>query len=108
MGISVKAVHRGDAASALHTVRTAGNQRRISIGDISRLWRQAEGEQRAERCARSARVSSVRQEQDGALARQTARLEKAALMRGYEVAAVISSQASSLNEKRKGMQKLLG
>jgi predicted site-specific integrase-resolvase len=29
-------------------------------------------------------------------------------MRGYEVVAVISEQASSLNEKRKGMKKLLG
>ena len=108
LGISIKTVHRWDAAGKLHTVRTAGNQRRIPIGEVSRLRRQAKGEQPAERCALYARVASVRQEQDGNLARQAARLEEAALMRGYEVVAVISEQASSLNEKRKGMKKLFG
>jgi putative resolvase len=61
----------------------------------------------AERCALYARVSSVRQEQDGNLARQTERLKEAARARSYEVVAVIAEQASSLNEKRKGMKKLL-
>src|SRR5690349_24422994 len=37
----------------------------------------------------------------------TGRLQEAARARGYEVVAVISEQASSLNEKRKGMKKLL-
>jgi predicted site-specific integrase-resolvase len=50
----------------------------------------------------------VRQERDGKLARQTARLQKATTARGDEVAAVISEHALSLNEKRKGMKKLLG
>ena len=68
---------------------------------------QGKGEQRSERCALYARVSSVRQEQDGNLARQTARLAEAARARGYEVVAVISEQESSLNEKRRGMKKLL-
>jgi putative resolvase len=107
LGISIKTVHRWDAAGKLHSVRTAGNQRRIPIEEISRLRRLGRGEQRAERCALYARVSSVRQEQDGNLARQTARLQEAARTRGYEVVAVISEQASSLNEKRKGMKKLL-
>jgi putative resolvase len=49
----------------------------------------------------------VRQEQDGHLSRQTARLEEAGRARGYEVVAVIGEQASSLNEKRKGMKQLL-
>jgi predicted site-specific integrase-resolvase len=54
-----------------------------------------------------ARVSSVRQEQDGNLSRQTARLQEAASTRGYEVVQVITEQASSLNERRRGMKKLL-
>jgi putative resolvase len=107
LGISIKTVHRWDEVGKLHTVRTAGNQRRIPIEEISRLRRLGRGEQGTERCALSARVSSGRQEQDGHLARQTARLQEAARMRGYEVVAVISEQASSLNEKRKGMKKLL-
>jgi putative resolvase len=107
LGISIKTVHRWDEAGKLHTVRTVGNQRRIPIEEISRLRRLGRGEQGSERCALYARVSSVRQEQDGNLARQTARLQEAARMRGYEVVASISEQASSLNEKRKGMKKLL-
>jgi putative resolvase len=107
LGISVKTVHRWDEAGKLRSVRTAGNQRRIPIEEISRLHRLGRGEQGADRCALYARVSSVRQEQDGNLARQTARLQEAARARGYEVVASISEQASSLNEKRKGMKKLL-
>lgn len=86
-------------------MRTVGNQRRIPVEEIFRLRRQ--GEPQALRCAIYARVSSVRQEQDGNLSRQTERLKEAARARGYDVVAVITEQASSLNERRRGMKKLL-
>jgi putative resolvase len=105
LGVSTKTIHRWDEAGKLRTVRTMGNQRRIPIEEIVRLRRQRE--RAIERCVLYARVSSVRQEQDGNLARQTARLQEVARAGGYEVIAVISEQASSLNEKRKGMKKLL-
>lgn len=105
LGVSTKTIHRWDEAGKLRTVRTVGNQRRIPIEEIVRLRRQ--GERAAERCVLYARVSSVRQEQDGNLARQTARLREAASARGYEVVQVITEQGSSLNEKRKGMKRLL-
>jgi len=105
LGISTKTIHRWDEAGKLRTVRTVGNQRRIPIEEIVRLRKQ--GEQPTERCVLYARVSSMRQEQDGNLARQTARLREAATSRGYEVVQVITEQASSLNEKRKGMKRLL-
>jgi putative resolvase len=104
LGVSTKTIHRWDQAGKLRTVRTVGKQRRIPIEEIWRLCRQ---EKRAERCVLYARVSSVRQEQDGNLARQTERLKEAATQRGYEVVAVLTEQASSLNERRKGMKKLL-
>jgi putative resolvase len=107
LGISIKTVHRWDEAGKLHTVRTAGNQRRIPIEEISRLRKLGEGKPGAERCVLYARVSSVRQEQEGNLARQSERLKEAARARGYEVVALISEQASSLNEKRKGVKRLL-
>lgn len=105
LGVSTKTIHRWDQAGKLRTVRTVGNQRRIPIEEIARLREQ--GERTAERCVLYARVSSVRQEQDGNLARQTTRLREAATQRGYEVVQVITEQASSLNERRKGMKKLL-
>ncbi len=49
----------------------------------------------------------MRQEQDGNLVRQMEHLKQAAAERGYEVVAQLAEQASSLNEKRKGMKKLL-
>ena len=105
LGVSTKTIHRWDEAGKLHTVRTVGNQRRIPIEEIVRLRKQRE--RALERCVLYARVSSVRQEQDGNLARQTARLREAAGARGYEIVQVIAEQASSLNEKRRGMKKLL-
>ena len=69
-------------------MRTAGNQRRIPVEELFRLRRQ--GESQAPRCALYARVSSVSQEQDGKLSRQTERLQQAAHARGYAVVAVIT------------------
>lgn len=105
LGISIRTLIRWDQAGKLRTVRTAGNQRRIPVEEIFRLRRG--GEPQAPRCALYARVSSVRQEQDGDLSRQTERLKEAARARSYEVVAVITEQASSLNEGRRGMKKLL-
>jgi excisionase family DNA binding protein len=104
LGVSTKTIHRWDQAGKLRTVRTLGNQRRIPVEEILRLRKQ--GERTAERCVLYARLSSLRQELDGNLARQTARLQEAAAERGYEVVQLITEQASSLNEKRKGMKKL--
>lgn len=53
-----------------------------------------------------ARVSSSRQEQAGNLERQTDRLRQAANTPGYLLVETIAEQASSLNEKRRGMKKL--
>jgi putative resolvase len=105
LGISIRTLIRWDQAGKLRTIRTAGNQRRVPIEEIFRLRRQ--GDPQAPRCAIYARVSSVRQEQDGNLSRQTERLKEAAVARGYEIVTVITEQASSLNERRRGIKKLL-
>ncbi len=107
LGVSIRTLIRWDEAGKLRTVRTVGNQRRIPIEEISRLRRLDKGLAGAERCVLYARVSSVRQEQDGNLSRQTERLKEAASERGYQVVQVITEQASSLNERRKGMKRLL-
>src|SRR5438128_10558491 len=104
LGVSTKTIHRWDEAGKLRTVRTVGNQRRIPIEEI---WRLCSLGKRAERCVLYTRVSSVRQEQDGNLSRQTERLKEAANERGYQVVQMITEQASSLDERRKGMKKLL-
>jgi putative resolvase len=54
-----------------------------------------------------ARVSSIKQKRDGSLERQRDRLLEAARAQGYRVVDVISEQASGINEKRRGLRRLL-
>jgi len=103
LGVSVKTIQRWDKAGLIKTVRTTGNQRRIPADEILRLY----GQVKEPRCVLYARVSSVRQERDGTLERQVARLVAAATERNYRIVEIIREQASSLNEKRRGVKKLL-
>ena len=88
-GVSTKTIHRWDEAGKLRTVRTVANQGGIPVEEIG--WHRRQAAQPAERCVLYARVSSLRQEPDGNLTRQAARLREAAASRGYEVVQVIGS-----------------
>src|SRR3989442_14569362 len=103
LGISVRTLRRWGKAGKLHTVRTAGNHQRIALTEIQRL----RGKDAAVRCPLYAQVSSFKQAREGNLARQLERLRVAATERGYQVVQAIAEHASSLNEKRRGMKKLL-
>jgi predicted site-specific integrase-resolvase len=85
-------------------MRTVGNRERILIEEIVRLRKQ--GERTAEHCVLSARVSSVRQEQDRSLSRQTARLREAVAEVAMMWCRCLSCKPSFLQERRKGMKKL--
>src|ERR1700757_2312854 len=91
LGVSVKTIQRWDKAGLLPVVRTATNQRRISLDAIHHLLN-APG--KAPRCAIYARVCSAKQEHEGHLLRQVERLEQVAGERGYQVVALIQEQAS--------------
>jgi putative resolvase len=104
LGVSVKTIQRWDKAGLLPVTRTVTNQRRIPVDAVHHLLT-AQG--KSLRCAIYARVSSAKQEQEGNLTRQVERLQQVARERGYQVVALIAEQASSLNEKRKGMKRLL-
>src|SRR5260221_13192998 len=103
LGVSVKTIQRWDKAGLLPVIRTATNQRRIPADSLHSLLK---GQGKSLRCAIYARVSSAKQEHEGNLTRQSERLQVEAKVRGYQVVALIAEQASSLNEKRKGMKKL--
>ena len=105
LGVSVKTIQRWDKAGLLPVTRTATNQRRIPVDAIDSLLK---GQGKALRCVIYARVSSAKEEQEGHLMRQVERLQRVAKERGYQIIAVICEQASSLNEKRKGMKQLFG
>ncbi len=104
LGVSVKTIQRWDKAGLLPVIRTATNQRRIPVATVHQLLK---GQGTSLRCAIYARVSSAKQEHEGNLTRQVERLQEVARERGYQVVALIAEQASSLNEKRKGMKRLL-
>ena len=104
LGVSVKTIQRWDKAGLLPVIRTATNQRRIPVETIHQLLK---GQGKALRCAIYARVSSATQEQEGNLTRQVERLQRVAQERSYEMVALIQEQASGLNEKRKGLKRLL-
>jgi putative resolvase len=95
LGVSVKTIQRWDKAGLLPVIRTATNQRQIPVDAVERI-RKTSGS--TLRCAK--------QEHEGNLTRQVERLQHVARERGYQVVALISEQASSLNEKRKGMKRL--
>jgi predicted site-specific integrase-resolvase len=99
--VLVKTVQQWDQAGLITVVRMIDNQRRIPTS-ITRLTRGI-GQPR---CVIYARVSSSRQEQAGNLERQTDRLHQTANTRGHLLVETIAEQASSLNEKRRGMKKL--
>jgi excisionase family DNA binding protein len=104
LGVSVKTIQRWDKAGLLPVARTATNQRRIPVAALNQIRGQGGGKSR---CAIYARVSSAKQELEGNLTRQADRLRQVADQQGYQVVALIAEQASGLNEKRKGMKKLL-
>jgi len=104
LGVSVKTIQRWDKAGLLPVVRTATNQRRIPVETIHQLLN-VRG--KSLRCAIYARVSSAKQEKEGNLTRQVERLQGVAKERGYLVVSLIQEQASGLNEKRKGLKRLL-
>jgi excisionase family DNA binding protein len=104
LSVSVKTIQRWDKAGLLPVIRTATNQRRIPVAAVERICKTAGP---TLRCAIYARVSSAKQEQEGNLRRQVERLRTVAKERGYQVVSLIAEQASSLNEKRRGMKKLL-
>jgi len=104
LGVSVKTIQRWDKAGLLPVIRTATNQRRIPVAALEEMRGQGG---RGKRCAIYARVSSAKQEQEGNLTRQADRLRQVAEQRGYHLVALITEQASGLNEKRKGLKRLL-
>ena len=104
LGVSVKTIQRWDKAGLLPVMRTATNQRRIAAATLHQLLK-TQG--RSLRCAIYARVGSAKQEHAGHLTRQVERLQQVARERGYQVVALIAEQASSLNEQRTGMKRLL-
>lgn len=90
-------------------VRTAGNHRRIPAYELERLLGTVPSEQEefARHIVFYGRVSSHEQKKKGDLDRQIERLTKAFSGQPFSSAQVISDVGSGLNDRRKGLNRLL-
>ena len=104
LGVSARTLRRWEARGLLAAVRGPGGRRRFSADSLARLAGVRNGGRRA---AVYARVSSIKQKRDGNLKRQRDRLVEAARAQGYRVIDVIAEQASGINERRRGLRRLL-
>ena len=111
IGVSVKSLRRWEQKrKLLPAFRTAKNHRRYDIKSIySFIGKKSTHEYDVElhQCAIYARVSSHRQMKSGDLKRQIQQIENYGVFHGYTIKKVYKDVGSGLNDKRKGLMRLL-
>lgn len=106
LGVTPKTLRRWEQAQTIQSERTPTGYRRYRADEIRRLLiKRSEGY--GHRCVVYARVSSAKQSQNGNLDRQRSRLVDAAQRRGYDPVLVVAEQASGINDKRRGLWRVL-
>jgi len=106
LGVTPKTLRRWEAAKTIRSERTPTGYRRYRADDVMRLLtRHHVGF--GTRCVVYARVSSAKQSHDGNLDRQRDRLLEEAQKRGYDPVLVVAEQASGINDKRRGLWRVL-
>lgn len=99
-------MRRWELAKTIQSERTPTGYRRYRSDEILRLLTKRHvGFGR--RCVIYARVSSTKQSYDGNLDRQRDRLLDEAQKRGYDPVLVVAEQASGINDKRRGLWRVL-
>jgi len=99
LGVSTRTLRRYTHEGRLPDARSAGGRRIFRLGDLDALTRKP----RTGRAVGYARVSSRRQQAEGDLDRQVARLQ------GHDVDLIVFSDvASGLSDRRAGLRKALG
>ena len=98
LGVSTRTLRRYTQEGRLPDARSAGGRRILRIADLDAITRKPP----AGRAVGYARVSSRRQQAEGDLDRQVARL------RAHDALVVFTDVASGLSERRAGLRKALG
>ena len=108
IGVCTKTLRRWDAQGIFPSdFRTKGNHRRYKRSRILEYIFPHRRNHQNTRCAVYGRVSSSRQKQSGDLARQLGALEQHVQEQGYHLYKSYADVGSGLNDKRKGLLKLL-
>ena len=103
LGISVRHIQRIDKEGKIKCIRTTGGRRRIPESEIKRIL----GEERPKALEIYARVSSHEQKQKGDLRRQIETIRANFPISDYSQVYEITDVSSGLNDKRKGLLKLI-
>lgn len=106
LGVTPKTLRRWELAKTIQSVRTPTGYRRYRADDIMRLLIKRQVGV-GTRCVIYARVSSTKQSRDGNLDRQRDRLLEEAQKRGYDPVLIVTEQASGINDKRRGLWRIL-
>src|SRR6476620_10294444 len=105
LGVSTKTIQNWDKAGTINVVRTPGGRRRIPLSDVERIRGESPLSQK-KKLVIYARVSSNEQKQKGDLERQINFVKKN-VGEDFLVVDTLSDVGSGLNDKRKGLHKLM-
>jgi excisionase family DNA binding protein len=104
LGVSTRTIQNWDKEGKIKIVRTPGGRRRIPFSEVERLLGNTLSSQR--KLAIYSRVSSNEQKQKGDLERQIEFI-KGNLSSDFTIVEIITDVGSGLNDKRKGLLKLM-
>ena len=105
LGVSTKTIQNWDKAGTIKVVRTPGGRRRIPLSEVERIRGGSTSSQK-KKIAIYARVSSNEQKQKGDLERQIS-FVKENVDKEFLIVDTLSDVGSGLNDKRKGLHKLM-
>ena len=105
LGVSTKTIQNWDKAGIIKVVRTPGGRRRIPLSEVERIRGGSTSSQK-KKIAIYARVSSNEQKQKGDLERQIS-FVKENVDKEFLIVDTLSDVGSGLNDKRKGLHKLM-
>ncbi|MFJ5718345.1 IS607 family transposase [Neobacillus sp. NPDC093127] len=107
LGVSIKTLQRWDQAGKASFIRTPNGKRRLSESELLRLSGKNIGGAATRKIVIYARVSSHEQKVKGDLQRQIDRIKERLDLNLYENITIIEDVGSGLNDKRKGLVKLM-
>jgi putative resolvase len=107
LGVTVKTLQRWDKSGKAHFIRTPNGKRRLSESELHRLSGTSATETIKKNLAIYARVSSHEQKTKGDLQRQVEIIKGKIDKTAYENVIIIEDVGSGLNDKRKGLLKMM-
>ena len=108
LGIHIRTLQRWDKEGVLNAIRTPNGRRKITQSEIDRLLNiSSEDETEAGAVVIYARVSSHEQKAKGDLDRQVGSILNSISSKMYKNITTITDVGSGLNDKRKGLLKLM-